>query len=436
MSDEIDFVYQGPFYKAQKWSIHPKNTDLRHKPLNVLWTSPVDPKTGESAWMNWCRREGYEVDFYEQKRWHIVPHKNCKILTLLPDSSKFDKYTRRNRFNERILDFEAIAKDYDALYVPEKTVDRYNHSILVAWDVASCVFFKPKYTVMDDERYALYKAGKIELKEGEYTKKFEPQVNLHPRSLPPLSFKEVEDVSAEAAAQELRQMAKTTSKKRGLYKASLYIETAQKLEESQDFDSLDVKSLVNHPDILNVLLKHGMNPNRKIHFFGRERSLAEWADNDKSYKLLLQYGADPDVLLAKLLNSGESTRGVKLCLSAGANVNFSDRYGVTRLMEAWNPEHVELLLSFGANPMAVDEAGRSVQDYFEGHPLYHCSVLNCKMLEIAKQKLFIDEKMADLRSVLKGKSEYREEKTKTGSEEAVCEDVVIQKFNEQSKDCR
>ena len=447
MSDEIDFVYHGPLCKIQKWCVHPKNDESRSKPHNVVWTSPVNPKTNEANWMEWCRCENFRVAYFEQNKYHIVPNQDCKILTLLPESPEIDKYTIKNKFNTSVLDFEAIAKDYDALYVPIDTVWEYPMDLLSGWDVSTCIFLKPKYTVMDDEIYALYKAGKINLKDSVNTDLFDPQVNLHPRSLPPFSFMQPVDVSIEAAVCEFRQMAKAQSKRssKAREKAFRYYDVAQKLEKFKSFKFLghdqdlllrDDQYLINQPDVLEVLLKHGMNPNLKLKIFGSYYFLTEVADCEKSYKLLLQYGADPNALLRKTVMYYEELSVAKLCLAAGANVNFSDENGVTPLMNACGPEHVELLLSFGANPLAVDKNGKSVQEYFEEQPVYYARVLNCKMLDIAKQNIFVHDKMANLRSVLQQKSVNETEKAKADSMGDSADSVRVFKVDEQNKNDR
>ena len=403
MLDEVDFVYNGPFYKVQKWSIHPENVAGRTKPNNVLWTSPLNPDTNETDWMRWCRNEGYEVRYYEQGRYHIVPHKDCKILTLLPDSPEIAKYTITDEYGRESLDFEAIAKDYDALYAPKETMLRYRDGLLAGCDVASCIFLKPKYSVMNDKKYALYKAGKISLKDGENSKDFTPQVNLHPRSLPPLAQLRPVDCSVNEAVLELRQMAKAHSKRtmKARYETFMYYQLASKLQESQSFDLFKTEYYkLKRPEILNVMLKHGMNPDMKTKIFGYEFALTEILDDEKCDKLLLQYGCDANAMLAHYLEKGGSDGVVKLCLAAGADVNFSDENRVKPLMKAWKPEHMELLLAFGADPLAVDRFGRPVREYFNKQLLYHLRTLDCKILDEARGNISAEDLIKRLKETL------------------------------------
>ena len=152
-------------------------------------------------------------------------------------------------------------------------------------------------------------------------------MNLHPRALPSLSFMQPLDDSVANAIQELCQMAKTTKNKR---KVSLYNEAIQELEKYKSFDLLkNNRIFLDCPDVLRVFLKHGMNPNMKINILRTVYPVTDLIKNEESFKLVLQYGADPNALLASLLEYGRSAQGVKLCLTAGANVNFADNEGVT-----------------------------------------------------------------------------------------------------------
>lgn len=401
--DDIDFVYQGPLYKTQKSFLQVKNDKLNAKPWNVLWTSPVDPQEGISEWMKWCKAEKRRVDYYEQGTWHIVPHKDCKILTFQGESEEINKYKILNEDGMWRLDFEAIAKDYDAFYVPLDNVWEYNYSLLKGWDVATCIFFNPKYTVMNEEMYARYKRGEFLPEERKYTGKYDPEINLAPRSLPPLTFKQPVDNSVEEAVSELKKMAKEHSKRTGQKREEtlLLYDVINELEKEKNFECLNSDRMVlNNPNILEVLLKHGMDPNMKYNDFRSDYAITRLVKNEQSLKLLLQYGADPNECLRYYVQMDETMQKIRLCLSAGADVNFADENGKTLLMEAWRPEQIELLLVLGANPLAVDKNGKSVKDYFAENPIYHYRVRNVKMLEAAKQKLFVQEKLSEVRKNL------------------------------------
>jgi len=414
---EEDFIMQGPLYMTQKAWIHPENIKHRNKPMNVLWTSPVNPETGESKWMEWCRRERFRLDFYENQRWHIVPKEDCKILTLLPDSEELRKYTMENDnlCCRQQLNFEAIAKDYDALYIPEATRLKHSWDMLDGWDVATCIFLAPKYTVMNDETYALYKAGKINPSEKSYSVNYDPEVNIDSRmyALPPLKFKQPVDFSVDNAITELQKMADDCSKRSSAAKerAQAYRDMAQALGSGlvqnrgfekalEKCDTFWNNPLNDHPEILEVLLRHGMNPDSRIKsYMGKKFHITNYTDNPDSVKLLLQYGADPNASLNNALKYGDP-RMLKLCLAAGANPSLANDKGVVPLMRVWEPQQVGILLAAGANPLAVGKNGKSVKKYFEEINIYNFRVIACKMLDLATQKLYIHSKVKDLRKTL------------------------------------
>lgn len=412
---EEDFIMQGPLYMTQKAWIHPENHEFRSKPENVLWTSPVNPETGESKWMEWCRNESYRVDFYSEQRWHIVPKEDCRILKLTWGSKEMRQYAVENIYGRRHLDFEAIAKDYDALYVPEDTMFRYNRDLLDGWDVATCIFLAPKYTVMDDETYALYKAGKIKPSEKGCSVNYDPEVNIDSQmyALPPLKFKQPVDFSVDNAITELQKMADECSKRSSAAKerAQAYRDMAQALSsglvQNRGFEKALEKCdtywnnpLNDHPEILEVLLRHGMNPDSRIKsYMDTKYHITNYTDNPDSVKLLLQYGANPDAALDNALKFG-NPQMLKLSLAAGANPSLANGKGVVPLMRVWEPQQVGILLAAGANPLAVDKNGKSVKKYFEEINIYNYRVINCKMLDLAIKNLYIHEKVSDLRKTL------------------------------------
>ncbi len=415
MQTEIDFVMRGPLYKTQKAWIHPENDEYRSKPKNVLWTSPVNPETGKAAWDTYLEGQGLTL-LYGNERWHIVPYDDCKILTLERGSKEMMKYIKENLYGDRRLDFEAIAKDYDALYAPKDMVNMFNDELLDGWDVATCIFLKPKFMVMNDETYELLKAGKIKPEEKSAPIEYNPEVNLLPHAVVPLKFKQPADNSKEAAVDELYKMADQCSKRTrtGRKKAELYRQAARVLMVFDSISSLPENEkyyrMLTEPEVAEVALKHGMNPNLKFKFNyddatlqklnQRMHSFAEMFSDTRTLKVFLQYGFDADAALKEALLRHSNIQDIKLCLSAGANPNLSDEKGVTPLMTAFSPQEVEWLLAAGADPLAVDKNGRSVKDYLEKQPIYNFRVINCKMLDIATQSLYINDKLAGLRKGL------------------------------------
>ena len=156
----------------------------------------------------------------------------------------------------------------------------------------------------------------------------------------PLKFKQPVDNSMEAAVDELYEMAKQCSKRTrtGRKKAELYRKAAGVLTV---FDSISFLpenekyyQVLTKPEIAEVALKHGMNPNLKFKFNyndatlqrldQRTHSFAEMFSDTRTLKVFLQYGFDADTALKEALLRHNDIRDIKLCLSAGANPNSSD----------------------------------------------------------------------------------------------------------------
>ena len=121
------------------------------KPSGGLWASPI--KMDGTAWEEWCEQE----DFYTHKLntyFDFVLHDDARVLqihtieqlteieknysvitsTIKPDIFPFDSYT---------LDFEAIAKEYDAIDF-RLSNDQRLYWALYGWDCDSILVLNPK----------------------------------------------------------------------------------------------------------------------------------------------------------------------------------------------------------------------------------------------------------------------------------------------------
>lgn len=153
-----------------------RNSDDNH-PSNVLWTSPCNPKTGQTYWQEWCQENNYHPQHqiqHEETIWHIVPKKDCKILVIKTEEDllKLDKYRFPSNITnhyECTINYEALAKDYDAFYITneglhESQIDyssKYFNDFC-GWDCATCIFFHPNaYMMMTQEEYQQYKNKNI-----------------------------------------------------------------------------------------------------------------------------------------------------------------------------------------------------------------------------------------------------------------------------------
>ena len=396
---DMDFVFHGPLSHTIKAFKHPENdSSIGQKPLNVLWTSPIDPKTGKSAWSKYLETlDGRFIARHYQgvRQWHIVPTEKCRILELTPDSPEFEKYVveDKNKFCSRSLDFEAIAKDYDALYVPEETIfsirddELLNNTILERWDCSTCVFFR-EYHVMDDTRYALYKKGEYKPSSVSRDHYFENiEVNLQPRIITPLKKKKPVDYSTENAVLELEALLKQSrnNTKRRRDKNYHIKKTILMLKKGTLEDEIN-ESILKYPDIVEILLKHGMKPD--IDSNGLPIELYRCTTNPKVVKTFLQYGLDENKFLNVALNEGfRPLSWIKLAISAGADPNRPNEKGIYPIMMSSNPEITEYLISVGADPKKTDQSGKSVADHLNSNSrYYHKKVLQQVIIKKAQAR--------------------------------------------------
>ena len=289
--ENLDLIYIGPyegtFNKAFDEFVHVKS---QNKPYNCLWTSPAN-KDGISEWQDWCQHEDFNQS-PTNEQWHIIPNEDCRILYLDVNSPEIDKYTYyildgtdvyddwkyKDEFDDDILmthlrqklDYEAIAKDYDAVYVPYETIHdkKYEYELFEGWDVSSCAFFRPKYYVLSNEEYALYKKGQ-----------FIPQ---------DISDK-VETLGAEyKQSDEYKEYKRITDLEQQDCNNYIFRLTKEEADNFQSDKELGYALMVS---IEEELLKNGANPN--IRTVGGMVPLMRKDNTLNDVELLLQYGANP-----------------------------------------------------------------------------------------------------------------------------------------------
>lgn len=126
-----------------------------------LWTSPVTARTpdgapADSAWLEWCRAE-MDTDTADQYLTEIAPAPTARLLLI--DSQAhlaaiIDRYpAAQNPHIHRAgyPDWPAMAADWDGVYLtdqgqwatrlPDTGPDLYG------WDMESCLWLRPAYTV-------------------------------------------------------------------------------------------------------------------------------------------------------------------------------------------------------------------------------------------------------------------------------------------------
>ena len=408
-TEELDFVYVGPLERVNKNTIAPVNgTVNQQKPFNVFWTSPVNPETGLSDWEEWCNYENFRVyNPLTEHRLHIVPKKDCRILTLLSNTPEFEKYiiSTGSYYLDKCLDFEAIAKDYDAVYVPRETIDDHNHGTLNGWDVATCIFLRPKFNVLSEKQYQEYKDNpNIELEQGDtHSGTFDPVI---PKELPkiyPIKRLLPEDNSKENLIRDLKKLRLSDYKEEfnNFVKAienssendvTEILKRLTKYHRHRDFknsddyheaetQSYDHAKVLLAPTILKTCLKHGLVPDDdflnnitsyhslKYSFLFSNKQLKE------TQKILLQYGAKPNIDIFEL----------DLYLRAGGDPNANDLL-VNMLQHTIGIKNIEMLLSAGADPEITNNEGKSALDIAKEDPICYSRIYKIKYLEQAIQQ--------------------------------------------------
>lgn len=142
----IDKIDPEKFEKIQnrKWG-HP------NKPIGGLWTSPINTSYG---WVDFVKGECFREDYYLDKMILISLKENSKILKLdseadfnlfcpiipkspITDSDCWDEIDK--------IDFEKLARDYDALWVTLKCLKETESDNLIGnlfgWDVETVLLF-------------------------------------------------------------------------------------------------------------------------------------------------------------------------------------------------------------------------------------------------------------------------------------------------------
>lgn len=106
-----------------------------------LWTSPIDSKWG---WKDWNDCEQF-IDCDKRNSFTICLKSDAKIFVI--DSLEDLKNSPlRDGYNKRVLDFELIAKKYDAIWLTEKGQNETHLSYpidLYGWDCETVLILNP-----------------------------------------------------------------------------------------------------------------------------------------------------------------------------------------------------------------------------------------------------------------------------------------------------
>ena len=161
----IDLVFEG----LEKPDIHKfdpiRNQKDWNKPRGGFWTSPM-MKSGVSAWRSFCDTDGATRN-YDTSRWHIILNKDCRILCVDENLDNVRPYCQKTTSGilKEVIDFEALSKDYDMVYISPQVMDLHGNDIFSGYEVPTGVFLnvtskegKPLFRALTDQEFEIYKA--------------------------------------------------------------------------------------------------------------------------------------------------------------------------------------------------------------------------------------------------------------------------------------
>jgi hypothetical protein len=143
------FLHDFDSLKPEVWPI--RNGSGLAKPRGGFWTSTYDPQYG-SGWVRWCvAHEHYNEPLGHNLTVLSVPE-SARIVVVNSMSDLLDlieQYPRQLR-GKRGIDFEHLAKEYDALHLTQegylRTRSRRSSPNLNGWDCESTVWFRWVFT--------------------------------------------------------------------------------------------------------------------------------------------------------------------------------------------------------------------------------------------------------------------------------------------------
>lgn len=120
------------------------------KPEGGLWLSPIE-SSGATTWQVWCRENQYDR-VGEHKRY--IPLRRDARLLVIDSLEDLEAVCSRWRLTggsflyeaTTILDFEAMAKEYDGTYLTDRGQwsTRHTDPNLYGWDLESALVFHPE----------------------------------------------------------------------------------------------------------------------------------------------------------------------------------------------------------------------------------------------------------------------------------------------------
>lgn len=160
----IDLIFEGKEKPdTNKFTPIQNQTDWA-KPKGGFWTSPM-MKSGISAWRSFCDNDGATRAF-ATSRWHIILNKDCRILCVDENLENIRSYCKKTTSGmlKEVVDFEALSKDYDMVYISPEVIDRHGNSLFTSFEVPTGLFLNvtdkqghPLFRALTDQEFEAYK---------------------------------------------------------------------------------------------------------------------------------------------------------------------------------------------------------------------------------------------------------------------------------------
>ena len=119
-----------------------KNTDwVKPKKEGGLWTSPIDSKWG---WKDWNDCERF-IECDDRNSFTVYLKADAKIF-VIDSLEDLKKAPLREGYGKKVLDFELIAQNYDAIWLTEKGQNETHFSYpidLSGWDCETVLILNP-----------------------------------------------------------------------------------------------------------------------------------------------------------------------------------------------------------------------------------------------------------------------------------------------------
>lgn len=113
----MEYIHYGTAEYSKDKFKEIKNERLFTKPIGGLWASRVDTEYG---WKNWTEDEHFRTEVYREDNYFKFKLKDeAKVLVMDNAKQILDLPKQKNEFNFSFvcLDFEKLAKEYDAIEV-------------------------------------------------------------------------------------------------------------------------------------------------------------------------------------------------------------------------------------------------------------------------------------------------------------------------------